>query len=194
MSAVYLSVSHPKDTNPSGRGKWVLDVLLGTPPPPPPPDVPLLPKERKDGPKLTLRERLAQHRTDPNCAACHAKIDPIGFALENYDNVGAWREQEAGKPLDVSGEMPGGKKNNGPDELRKYLVAEKRNLFRHNLTERLLTFALRRGLEYYDEGPVRKITAALAKEDDRATALILGIVKSYPFQHRQNPEVKTAQK
>jgi len=192
MSAVYLSVSHPKDTNPSGRGKWVLDVLLGTLPPPPPPDVPLLPKEEKEGQKLTLRERLAQHRADPNCAGCHAKIDPIGFALENYDNVGLWREQEAGKPLDVSGEMPGGKKINGPDELRKYLVAEKRDLFRHNLTERLLTFALRRGLEFYDEGPVREIGRAVAQEEDRATALILGIVQSYPFQYRQNPELKTA--
>ncbi len=194
MGAVHLSVSHPKDTNLSGRGKWVLDVLLGTPPPPPPPDVPLLPKEEKDGPKQTLRERLAQHRDDPNCASCHAKIDPIGFAMENYDNVGAWREQEAGKPVDVSGEMPGGKKINGLDELRNYLVEEKCDLFRHNLTERLLTFALRRGLEFYDEGPVREISRALVQADDRATALILGIVKSYPFQHRQNPELKTAQK
>ncbi len=194
MSAVYLSVSHPKDTNPSGRGKWVLDVLLGTPPPPPPPDVPLLPKEEKDAPKLTLRERLSQHRADPNCASCHAKIDPIGFALENYDNVGAWRAQEAGKQLDVSGEMPGGTTINGPDDLRKYLVAEKRDLFRHHLVERLLTFALRRSLEFYDEGPVREISSAIAKEGDGATALVVAIVKSYPFQFRQNPGMKSVHK
>ena len=192
MAAVHLAVSHPKDTNPSGRGKWVLDVLLGTPPPPPPPNVPQLPKEEKDGPKIPLRARLSQHRSDPNCAGCHAKIDPIGFALENYDNVGQWREEEAGKPLDVSGQMPGGRTINGPDELRKFLLTEKRALFRHNLTERLLTFALRRGLEFYDEGPVREIVLSVDREQDKVSALIVGVVKSFPFQFRQNPQMTSA--
>ena len=195
MAAFHFAIAHPKDTNPSGRGKWVLDVLLGTPPPPPPPNVPLLPRMEK-GEKMTLRERLSQHRSDPNCAACHAKMDPIGFALENYDQIGKWREKDkdSGQPLDVSGVMRDGKTIRGPAELRNYLATEKAAQFRRSLAGRLLTFALRRGLEYYDEGTLLDLAAALEHNQDHMSALVLGIVKSYPFQFRKNPQLETAEK
>ncbi len=190
MAGVYLSISHPNDTNPSGRGKWVLDTLLGTPPPPPPPDVPPLPKGGDDK-NLTLRERMAIHSDDPSCAACHRKIDPIGFALENYDQNGRWRDKENGKPLDVSGEMPGGAKINGPLELRKFLLTEKRDAFERAFSTRLLTYALRRGLDFYDEGALREIMAALRQNDSHFSAAVVGIVQSYPFQFRQDPAAGT---
>jgi hypothetical protein len=189
MTAIHMTTSHPKETNPSGRGKWVLDILLGTPPSPPPPNVPLLPKEEKTG-AATLRERLSQHRSDPNCAACHAKIDPIGFCLENYDSVGNWRDDDGGKPLDVTTKLVGGRTLSGPADLKKYLATEKKDLFIRNFSSRILTYALRRGLNYYDEGTLREMKAGLEKDDGRFDSLVLSIVQSYPFQYRQNPLVE----
>jgi hypothetical protein len=186
MAGVHLSISHPRDTNPSGRGKWVLDALLGTPPPPPPPNIPELPKGGGEE-KMTLRERMTRHRADPSCAGCHRKIDPIGFALENYDPNGVWRDQENGKPLDVSAEMPGGAKIEGPAGLRNFLVREKRDAFERNFAKRLLTYGLRRGLEFYDEGAIREVLHALEENDGRFSAAVVAIVKSHPFQYRQDP-------
>jgi hypothetical protein len=193
MAGVYLSISHPNDTNPSGRGKWVLDTLLGTPPPPPPADVPPLPKGGGDQ-NLTLRERMAIHSDDPTCASCHRKIDPIGFALENYDQNGRWRDQENGKPLDVSGEMPGGARINGPAELRRFLLTEKREAFERAFSTRLLTYALRRGLDFYDEGALREILSGLRQNDSRFSAAVIAIVQSDPFQYRQDPVAQTSSK
>jgi len=190
MAGVHLAISHPHDTNPPGRGKWVLDTLLGTPPPPPPPNVPELPKTgSKD---MTLRERMTLHREDPNCAGCHRKIDPIGFALENYDQNGAWRDQENGKPLNVSGEMPGGAMIEGPAELRRFLLTEKREAFERNFSKRLLTYALRRGVEFYDEGAIREIISSLHENDARFSSAVIAIVQSFPFQYRQDPLKQTA--
>ena len=125
MPAVLAVSSHPYRTSPVLRGAWILDSILGTPPPPPPPNVPAL-EETKDGVAAkTVRERLTQHRANPACASCHARIDPLGFALENYDVTGSWRDQEAGKPVDNSAELIDGTKFSGPDELKKVFSTEK---------------------------------------------------------------------
>ena len=174
--------SNPTRTSPVKRGKWVLDNLLGTPPPPPPPNVPDL----KDGKELTgtLRQKMEQHRANPNCASCHERMDPIGFGLENFNGIGAWRDRDDGHPLDTSGKLPNGMKFNGPAELRK-ILHEQKDLFVHCLTEKMLTYALGRGLEYYDKCAVDKITAALANKDYKFSVLMTEIVKSAPFQMRR---------
>ena len=123
MSAVLAVSSYPYRTSPVLRGKWVLDSILGTPPPPPPPNVPAL-EEHQAAQAKTMRERLAQHRANPVCASCHSRIDPLGFALENYDALGQWRTEEAGKPIDNTGELPDGTKFAGPDELESGAVSE----------------------------------------------------------------------
>ena len=174
--------SNPTRTSPVKRGKWVLDNLLGTPPPPPPPDVPDL----KDGKELTgtVRQKMEQHRANPNCASCHERMDPIGFGLENFNGIGAWRDKDGGLPLDTSGKLPNGMKFSGPAELRK-ILHEQRDLFVHCLTEKMLTYALGRGLEYYDQCAVDKITTALANQDYKFSVLMTEIVKSAPFQMRR---------
>ena len=127
MAAVLAVSSHPHRTSPVLRGKWLLDAMLGTPPPPPPPNVPAL-EETKGEAVHTLREKLAQHRANPACASCHSRIDPLGFALENYDVIGRWRTEEGGKPIDAKGELPDGKTFEGPAELKAVLM-EKKGLF-----------------------------------------------------------------
>ena len=168
------------------RGKWVLENILGTPPPPPPPNVPALKDRSDDGTIKSVRQSMEEHRANPVCASCHLRMDPLGFALENFNGVGQWRttEGEAGTPIDASGAMPDGTKFNGPTELRKMLMG-KRDQFATSVTEKLLTYALGRGVEYYDEPVVRKITREAAPGDYRWSALILGIVKSEPFQMRR---------
>jgi hypothetical protein len=181
--------SNPTRTNPVKRGKWVLEQLLGTPPPPPPPDVPELP-ENKEKLQGTLRQRLEQHRKDPACANCHAKMDPLGLAFENYDAIGRFRAKEDGAEIDPSGVLPNGQKFNGPAELKKILL-EKKDLFSRCLTEKMLTYAIGRGLDYYDKSAVDRIVAALAKNDYRFSTLVVEICKSDPFVLRrgkdQNP-------
>ena len=181
-AAILTITSNPTRTSPVKRGKWVLDNLLGTPPPPPPPDVPDL----KDGKELTgtLRQKMEQHRANPNCASCHERMDPIGFGLENFNGIGAWRAKDGDFALDTSGKLPNGMKFNGPAELRKILHAQK-DLFAHCLTEKMLTYALGRGLEYYDRCAVDKITTALANKDYKFSVLMTEIVKSAPFQMRR---------
>lgn len=181
-ASILTITSNPTRTSPVKRGKWVLDNLLGTPPPPPPPDVPDL----KDGKELTgtLRQKMEQHRANPNCASCHERMDPIGFGLENFNGVGMWREKEGEFPIDTSGKLPSGKTFKGPAELRKILRGQK-DLFAHCLTEKMLTYALGRGLEYYDRCAVDKITTALANKDYKFSVLITEIVKSAPFQMRR---------
>ena len=186
QGAILTATSYGNRTSPVSRGKWVLENLLGTPPPPPPPNVPFL-KEQGAGDKiLTMRERMEQHRANPACASCHKLMDPLGFALENFDGVGVWRTAEGGTPIDSSGELPDGTPFQGPAELRKALLT-KREGFVATVTEKLLTYALGRGLEYYDAAAVRQVIREATPSDYRLSSLIRGIVRSTPFQQRRSP-------
>ena len=182
MSAVLAVSSYPYRTSPVLRGKWLLDSILGTPPLPPPPNVPSLDSHGK-GPAQTIRERLAEHRADPVCGGCHSRIDPLGFALENYDALGQWRTEDAGKTIDNSGELPDGTKFAGPDELRAVLMSKK-DLFVRNLTNRMLGYALGRGLTRQDSCTVDAIVAELSGKGDKSQALIETIVMSQPFRYQ----------
>ena len=182
--------SYATRTSPVLRGKWVLDTLLGSPPPPPPPNVSTLPDDgRAEGqPPASVRERLEQHRTNPVCASCHDVIDPLGFALENFDAVGRWRttneaatEFETGVPIDASSALSDGTKLEGPAGLRRLLLSRQEQ-FVSTVAEKLLTYALGRGVEYYDMRTVRQIVREAADRDYRWSSLILGIVNSTPFQ------------
>ena len=168
-----------------GRGKWILDNILGAAPPPPPANVPPLKENEGSAKPLSLRERMQQHRADPVCASCHARMDPLGFALENFDATGQWRALENDKPIDASAALPDGTKFDGPKGLRSWLLS-KPDLMVTALTEKLLIYGLGRGIEYYDAPAVRKVVNA-AGPDYRLQALILGVVKSTPFQMRRLP-------
>jgi mono/diheme cytochrome c family protein len=182
--SILTVTSNPTRTSPVMRGKWVLENILGTPPPPPPPDVPELEADSKAQLTGSLRQRMEKHRNDPNCATCHAKMDPIGFGLENFDAVGAYRTEDGKFKIDASGVLPDGAKFTGPAELRKVLIA-KGDLFRKNLAEKMLTYALGRGLEHYDKCSVDDVLANLKKGQDKFSALIMGVVTSEPFQKRR---------
>jgi hypothetical protein len=182
MSAILAVSSYPYRTSPVLRGKWVLDSVLGTPPLPPPPNVPTL-EEHQGTQQATMRERLAQHRNNPVCAGCHSRIDPIGFALENYDALGQWRSEEAGKPIDNSGELPDGTKFAGPDELRAVLLAKK-DLFLRNLTSRMLGYALGRSLTPKDFCSVDAILTELGANGYKSQSLVESIVMSPPFRYQ----------
>jgi hypothetical protein len=164
------------------RGQWILKNLLGTPPPPPPENVPAL-RDNTVSDSLPVRQRLAQHRADPNCASCHKLIDPVGFALENFDAIGRWREREAGQPVDASGGLPDGSEFTGVEGLEQGLL-KRPELFVGTLTEKLLTYALARGMEYYDAPAIRRILREARDDDYRFSSLVLGIVQSAPFQMR----------
>jgi len=198
QGSILTVTSYANRTSPTIRGKWLLTNVLGTPPPPPPPDVPSLKETPPNGKVLTMRERMEQHRSNAACAVCHAQMDPLGFALENFNGVGEWRTiSEAGSAVDASGVLPNGVKFNGPAELRKVLLSHPEQ-FANTVTDRLLTYALGRGVEYYDQPAIRKITRDAASSNYRWSSLILGIVNSTPFQMRMNkPQepvtVRTAQ-
>ncbi len=178
--------SYPNRTSPVLRGKWVLTNILGTPPPPPPADIPDLPDRGEDGRAATVRDRLARHRESPACSVCHAPMDPLGLALENYDAVGKWRTTgEADLPIDASGNLPDGTAFHGPLGLRSLLV-ERRDQFVGTLTEKLLAYALGRGPEFYDRPTVRAITRTAASNDYRWSSIIVGIVQSTPFRMRRS--------
>jgi hypothetical protein len=182
QASVLTVSSYPTRTSPVIRGKWVLENLLNTPPPPPPPDVPRLDDEGNTA-TLSLRQRLESHRSNPLCAGCHARMDPLGFGLENYDAVGRWRTSDAAFPIDPSGQLPDGSKFSGPDELRALLLADKKQFVRA-LSEKMLTYALGRGLEPYDRAAVEKIAADVEKHGYRFSQLIISTVESLPFQMR----------
>lgn len=186
MGSVLTATSSPTRTAPVSRGKWVLETLLGDRIPDPPPDAGELEPNAGRVKGRTLRAELEQHRSNPSCAGCHNKIDPIGFGLESFDAVGRFRTKENGQPIDSSGSI-GGKSFNGPAELKDYLLSERKDEFVRNVTEKSLAFALGRVLQFYDEGPVREILATLEKQGFGAGRLIEEIVLSYPFQH-QNPD------
>ena len=184
-ASVLTVTSHPTRTSPVKRGKWVLDNLLGMPPPPPPGGVEGLKAEGNAERSATLRRKMERHRDDPNCASCHARMDPLGFGLENFDGIGAWRSAEDGEPLDVSGMLPGGESFRGPPGLRAVLIA-RRGSFARCLAEKLLTYALGRGPELADRCFVDEIVRGLERGDGRFSALVSAIVESPPFQDRSN--------
>ena len=184
MGSVLALTSHTFRTSPTLRGKYVLEVLLGTPPPPPPPNAAAMLKEERGKEPKSFREQLAQHAGNPSCSGCHRKLDPLGFALDSYDAVGAWRESTPGKPLDTSGELPTGEKFHGVPELKQVLLRRKDEYVR-NLSGQLLSYALGRELQDSDEWTTRQVAAASAKSGYRFSALITEIVKSVPFQYRR---------
>lgn len=187
QGSILTVTSYPNRTSVVQRGKWVLENLLGAPPPPPPPDIPDLKPHGKDGRPLTMREQMEMHRANPVCASCHARMDPIGFALENYDGVGKWRDKDAGAIIDASGKLPDGAKFNGPGELKKILLAGHRDEYVTTVTEKLLTYALGRGLEGSDAPAVRSISREAAKDNYRLSALIRACINSNTFQMRRSP-------
>ncbi|MEQ8315243.1 MAG: DUF1592 domain-containing protein [Gammaproteobacteria bacterium] len=185
QGALLTVTSYPGRTSPVLRGKWLLDNMLGTPPPPPPPNVPILAEASSGSAPSSIRERLAQHRADPVCASCHVVIDPIGFALENFDVIGAWREfDEAGNPVDPNGNYPGGVEFTGFADLRDWML-ERPDQFAHTLTEKLMTYALGRRVEYYDQPVIRQIVRDAAEQDYRWSAIIMGIATSPSFTMSQ---------
>jgi cytochrome c553 len=184
LGSVLAMTSHSKQTSPVLRGAWVLETLLGTTVPPPPPDVPPLDASAGKGEKLTIREKLMRHRADPSCATCHNLIDPIGFALENFDWMGRWRESDNGRPVDSSAVMPSGEKLNGPVELRKIMLSRK-DEFLQNLTSKVLGYALGRSLQDGDQCNVQQIMQTLEKDHYGARTLVRAVVLSVPFRNRQ---------
>ncbi len=183
MPAVLAVSSYPYRTSPVLRGAWILETILGTPPPPPPPQVPALEEPAAGAPARTMRERLAQHRANPACASCHSRIDGLGFALENYNVLGQWRDTDAGKPIDNSGELADGTHFRGPRELRVALLARK-DLFVHNLTAKLLGYALGRSLTAQDGCTVDAIVDRVREKGYGSKSLIQEIVVSVPFRYQ----------
>jgi hypothetical protein len=182
-ASILTVTSYPTRTSPVVRGKWILDNLLGAPPPQPPPEVPALKENTEDVKPLPLRARLQEHRANPTCAACHATMDPIGFALENFDAVGAARVLDSGEPIDASGQLVDGTKLDGPVGLRNVLLGHA-DLFSSTFTEKLMTYALGRGLDHQDMPIVRSVVRSAAQSDSRFSAFVLGIVNSAPFRMR----------
>ena len=186
--SVLTVTSHATRTSPVNRGKWILENVLGTPPPPPPPDVPALEEEDTDGKALSMREAMAAHRRNPVCAACHVKMDPLGLALENFDAIGAWRTKaESNEVIDASGELPGGATFTGPTELRQVLLSTSEQ-FAETVIEKLLMYATGRGLDYYDRPVIRSIARDAAGDGSRLSSLVLGVVRSAPFQMRRSAD------
>lgn len=185
MASMLTMTSHTDRTKPTARGKWILEVLLGSPPPPPPANAGSFAPPEKNRPEPeSFREKLAQHASNPNCVACHLRIDPLGFALENYDAIGAWRDDIGGKDVDNKGQLPGIGDFQGVAGLRRVLKA-KQPQFVRNLVEQTLSYALGRDVSYYDEPTIQEIVAALEQDEYRFSRLILEVTKSFPFQHRR---------
>lgn len=187
MGAVLTLTADPNRTNIPRRGNYVMGTILGMPPPPPPPDVPQITTATVDTSDKTLRQLLELHRTQAECASCHAKTDPLGFGLENYDAIGRWRDREKGLPIDATGTLPSGESFNGPEEMKKILEA-RRPAFARALSESMLIYALGRGLQRDDECVVKDALAALDKGGWRMSALVTTIVRSFPFTHRRNAD------
>ena len=182
QGSILTVTSYATRTSPVIRGNWILENILGTPPPPPPPNVPSLEDNKVDA-SLSMRERLAEHRANPACASCHNLMDPVGFALENFDAVGRWRQFENGREIDASGGLPDGRILDGVDQLEKGLL-ERPELFVRTITQKLLTFALGRGVEPFDAPAIRKIIREAKQDNFRLSSLVLGITQSVPFQLR----------
>ena len=187
QASILTVTSNPTRTSPVKRGRWVLEQILGAPPPPPPPNVPELAEGDKEQLTGSLRQRMEQHRANPACANCHAKMDPLGFAFENFDAIGGYRLKDGEFPIEAGGILPDGKAFQGPGDLKSILM-ERRNQFTRCLTEKLMIYALGRGLEYYDRRPVMQIQETLAKNDYKFSVLVSEIVKSDPFRLRRGKD------
>lgn len=184
QASILVTTSVPLRTSPVKRGKWILDSLLGTPPPPPPPDAGVLPGDDKSPAGLTFRQQLELHRQKPNCAGCHAKIDPLGFGLENFDAIGRWRSSDAnGKPVDSKASLPGNVSFSTPAELKSILLKSD-ELFLRNISRKMLAYSLGRPLEYYDEPVAADLVKSLRANNLKMRPLIQAIVVSHPFQNR----------
>ena len=187
QASILTVTSNPTRTSPVKRGKWVLDNLLGTPPPPAPPNVPKL-ADDNHGPLVgTLRQRMEQHRKDPACASCHARMDPLGFGLENFDATGGWRTKDGDQTVDASGVLPGNVAFTGPAQL-KTILKTKKTLFVHCLTEKMMTYALGRGIEPYDRCNINGMVSTIAQDNYKFSALITAIVESDPFRKRRGDD------
>jgi hypothetical protein len=185
QGSILTVTSYATRTSPVIRGKWVLENILGTPPAPPPANVPAL-KDNTVSATLSVRQRLAEHRANAACASCHDLLDPVGFSLENFDAIGRWREMEEGQPVDASGGLPDGSQFTGIDGLEQGLL-NRPELFVGTMAEKLLTYALGRGVEHFDAPAIRKIVRDAKADGFRFSSLILGIVQSPPFQMRLSP-------
>jgi hypothetical protein len=193
-ASVLLVTSNPTRTSPVKRGLFLLDNFLGTPPPPAPPEVPALEdseKEFKDR-EPSLREALEMHRNKPLCSSCHNRMDPLGLALENFNALGLWRDQERGQELETAGKLITGETFSDVRELKKILATKRHVDFYRCLTEKLLTYALGRGLEYYDVEAVDRIVDKLEADQGKFSSLLMGVIESAPFQQRRNIAISTA--
>jgi len=184
QASVLMATSQPLRTSPVVRGAWILERLLASPPPPPPPGAGVLPEDDQGGDGLSQRDRLERHRADPKCASCHVRMDPLGFALENFDGVGRWRDEDHLGTIDSSGVLPGGAKVEGIEGLKDALLARPDDLGRA-VTEAMLMYALGRSLEPGDAPVVEAILAALREDGWKARTLVKSVVQSYPFNHRR---------
>ncbi|HXP87275.1 MAG TPA: DUF1592 domain-containing protein [Bryobacteraceae bacterium] len=195
QGSILAVTSHAERTSPVVRGKWIMENILGLAVAPPPPNVPPLPDAKPGDKPRTMREQMEQHRANPVCASCHKAMDPLGFALENFDAVGAWRAQDAGAPIDASGVLADGTTVDGVVGLRQAIL-NRPEVFLGTVTEKLLTYALGRGLDYRDMPAVRRIVSTAGRDNYRFSALILGVVHSTPFQMRTTPvkALETAEK
>lgn len=182
-ASVLTVTSYEGRTSPVSRGKWLLQNILGAPPPPPPPDIPALEEKRSDA-TLSTRQQMEQHRANPACASCHVRMDPLGFSLENFDAIGAWRTSEGKAPIDASGILPDGRRFTGPAELKSILLQD-RNAFAACFAEKLLTYGLGRGVERADRPVLKDITRKLAAREYRFSTLVSEVVKSVPFRRKQ---------
>lgn len=190
QGSVLLITSNPTRTSPVKRGKWILEQILGTPPPPPPPGVEELSEDEDETKSGSLRERMERHRSDPNCGVCHNRMDPLGFALENFDAVGAWRQFDGEFLVDASGELPDGNSFNGPDGLKK-ILRSRRVEFARSVAEKLLTYALGRGLEPYDRCAIERMVEQARERDYTLRSLIVAAAKSVPFRMRRGQTTAT---
>jgi hypothetical protein len=192
QGSILTITSNPTRTSPVKRGKWVLENILGTPPPPPPPDAGELNDAKQAVESGSLRKRMELHRAKPICASCHSRMDPIGFGFENFDAIGHWREKDGNFDIDSSGELFGTVAFKGPEELKRALLGH-REEFARCFAEKLLTYALGRGLEYYDKCAIDQILKDAAQKNYKVSAFFEGVVRSVPFQYRRG-EATRAQK
>jgi hypothetical protein len=188
QGSVLIVTSNPTRTSPVKRGLFILDNILGTPPPPPPPNIPNLEDSEKEfgDHDPTLRETLEVHRKAALCSSCHNRMDPLGFALENFNALGMWRDKERGQSIDASGQLITGEEFQNIRDVKHVIATKYHRGFYECLTEKLLIYALGRGLEYYDVQSVDEIVDRLEKADGRFSALLYGIIESAPFQKRRN--------
>jgi hypothetical protein len=193
QGSLLVVTSNPTRTSPVKRGLFLLDNFLGSPPPPPPPDLPALEESEKafKDHEPTLRETLEVHRAKPLCASCHNRMDPLGLAMENFNALGLWRDNERGQSIDSTGKLLTGEEFKNVRELKKVLATERHQDFYRCLTEKLLTYALGRGLDYYDVETVDQIVDRLEADHGKFSTLLAGVIESAPFQKRRNISTST---